>query len=57
VTRLATSRSTSLEMNERLEIGRKELARSGFIDGFLRSGRTRACSGVDGKTPLLRVRL
>jgi hypothetical protein len=44
VKRLATTRSMSLEMNEKLEIGRWESARSGLNDSFfLRSGRTRAC--------------
>jgi hypothetical protein len=47
----------SLETNDRLEIERQELARSGLSDGFLRSGRTQACSRSRGKTPTLSERL
>ena len=51
VKRLTTTRSSSLEINERFEIGRYELHVSGSSVGFFIRGRTSACFSCDGKMP------
>ena len=54
---LETDRSRSLEIKERLEIGRWLLGSSGSRFGFLRTGVTIACLRVAGKTPEEREQL
>ena len=57
IKRLATVRSTILEIKVRFDIGRYELRFRGSSCGFFRRGETSECFSVDGNSPVLREML